>query len=525
MTEPGFIPPGASLVRGQRLPSVDRSIVPLNKASVGPSIKGALANQGLKIARDYAKAQFGENFSNLNSQQAQAAINYAKRKAQDLRSRRKPPSGNGKGKSNNMANKGYLSHLPKQPGSTVNLRTGIKPQAFYKRRPMTAGYNKCSPLHIYGLRLVLADVSSSHYDWYRDSLMAQVQNKIQQKIGWSINLTDLSQDNILSAIQSVVTAVEIYNFMYSIVNYVPVGVEYQNEGMSAMQLDLAKDSSTYALLRKLHDTLLTAACPKRIITLCRYLQGNYLSGNGSETQLMKIIPYSVTTNNGYKLQNLINTGVITSAIDSLSTVTHRKVFNRLIAAVPSWTITESDLQVLSEVQPYNPEMLSVLNNSAYVVESDNYPRASTEYEDIEYLARIDYNNYDLLHMSLVSIYNDSGNLRTGILLPTEIKGDNSTFSRLSYYESVSGGNEFYYDSEFCIENRGDTYTTTYKSDGLSGIIVDDYDKFTHKIGTEMIEGVNSLAVGQCIEKLLIWLYDLDAIPVNLKPNSSRSRTK
>lgn len=435
-------------------------------------------------------------------QLGEAAVNAAANKIEsaiknvNLQPKKPNPDG-GRGMSRHSS--GYA--LSKAPNPLeVKLDSGITPNT-YTSDYLDAMENTCSPLHLTSGRVQIPNYASSRlFDYFNQVIAFDIQTKAQANVGFNLSMgAQFTPDKILAAMNALLDAMQVYFFYMSIITYHSDPAN-KNEGMIKLRTTMGPSTleSLTLLGRRLSDT----PCPPRMLELCRYLSGNYQSGDNQGSSIIKLVP-TILRDTNILLTNDINT-----CLTNLSLTANNDVYTLLRRAVPQWN--PKILYDIPTAPLFDLNFLTIFANapfSIYDTATDNFPKVASNSDVIAYNSFT--NELDGVAFALTSAYNTTTNSwLPGLLTPVTAPDPLFANTRKSFYE-VGGVKAFYQVRQypFLVKSRSETYfsptTTTVSS--------------CHLFGTDRCLSVNGDTIRETSFKVLDYLMSADLIS---NPNQS-----
>lgn len=382
----------------------------------------------------------------------------------------------------------------------IQLDTGIKPNT-YTSDYLDAEENKCSPLHVTHAKFTFPTAAANKLsDYFKRINAFDLQTKAQINITYNLDVSSaFSATNILTAMNSIVNAYQIYFYYASIISYHSDPVN-KNAGMIYIRSQLTPTmiEDLTQLGRLLSDTPI----PPKLLELLRYLSGNFLSGNTAEAPMIIINPM-VPNETG------VDGTAITAAIASLDVSATKVVLTLLRKAIPQWSP-----KVLFDVGPtplFDYNFLTIFQNLPF-----HYFRLAT-FSPVPSVASssvpFKYNTYtselDGVAFALCSAWSTANSLwLPGLMSPTSTTGAITGNSRTSYY-TVAGVTKFWPSdlNNYLSRSRAPSYVI---NDDFTAVIT------PHNIGTNMCEGVTPDTIRETSMNVIDYLMSSDTIKVDVK---------
>jgi hypothetical protein len=428
------------------------------------------------------------------------------------------PKGGGKSKGGKANVRGFAKQTYESVGASapgyslskaptpvpISLSSGIRPNT-YVNDYMSPVEDNCSPLHFStGIVRIPSTSAYALYEYYSNVIAFDIQSKAQGNVSFSLDiLNNFTADNILSAMNSVLYALQIYYYYASIIGY-HSNPKNKNLGMlSIRQRISAQELEWLSILgRRLMDT----PVPPRFLDFVRYLSGTFSTSSNPGSPLIKIAPINPNENMTYK------NGELSNALSALSTPTHMEIFSLLRRAVPHWV--PSSLPDVPMIPVYDDNFSTIFANLPLGIfnpkdkDVHHYPHVNGAGDEFSVPYNSYSNNLDGLAFALMGISlnkeDDSfPGLFTPVVNPNDVKAFGST--RASYYE-VAGNKRFCTPSAIDYLARARAETFAFKGDGSATIYPG-----THLFGADKCLGVDIQAVRLTAQRSLDWLMSLDTI--------------
>lgn len=404
---------------------------------------------------------------------------------------------NGTGDSPNSS--GYsLTNAPNP--KNIQLDSGIKPNT-YTSDYLDSLENVCSPLHLTHCVVKIPTVNTLQlYKYFTGVSAFDIQTKAQVNVSFNIDTTtQLSATAILTAINTVSKALQVYFYYASIVSYHSNPVN-KNNGMIYIrsQMTPAMIESLVQLGRILSDT----PFPPRFLELIRYLSGNFMSGNTAEAPIIKISPLEPN-------ELGVDASAITQCLTDLDVASTKLTLTVLRKAIPQWSP-----KVLYDVDPiptFDKNFMTLFQNLPFTYYgSATYSKAPLVTSDTN---PIKYNTYtselDGVAFALTGIWSNTQNLwLPTIMIPTGQSGAITGNSRVSFY-TISGVTKFWPSdlNSFLTRSRNATYQI---NDAITAVIT------PHVLGTNMCQAVTADTIRETCMNVIDYLMSADTIKMDVK---------
>lgn len=386
--------------------------------------------------------------------------------------------------------------------SQISLNTGITPNT-YVSDYMDAVTSSCSPLHLSsGIVKIPTTNTWDLYKYWTQIVSYDIQSKAQANVGFSLNITSsFNSAQILTAFNALINALQLYFYYASIISYHDnpanknMGMIYLRNGMT---IDIFNDMAL--LGRRLADT----PCPPNLLSLLKYLSGNFLTGPNPMSPMIKLVPYAITAT-GQVEPTLIN-----AALDALNADATNEVFALLRRAVPQWV--PGKLSDVPSVPVYDENFKTIFANLPFRLYNDNLS-TSTGYPYITNGDPIQYNsfsnNLDGAAFALTGYYSVNDDDIYGLISPFNSNSQPYGSSRRSFYTTDNGTTYSFVrveSSEYLSRCRPETY----QAKG-SGVEIKDP---IHLPGASKCLGVRIDSIKETSFKLMDWMMSLDTIKNN-----------
>jgi len=409
----------------------------------------------------------------------------------------KPPS---KGEQFDVMNASYgLSKAPNP--KPVMLNSGIAPPC-YANDFMTPVENSCSPMHVSAQVLGLPQTAANTVcDYLLKTIAFDIQTRAQVNVNFNLDLTVFSATQIVSSMNDVIRALQVYFYYTSILSY-EANTRNKNSAMIDLRSKITSQmiSDLTSLGRRLEDT----PCPPRIVQWIRYMSMNYLSGNSQGAPLIKIAPsFDFNT----------NTTLIASTLTTLTSTANTNLFVLMRRSIPQWRI--GTLFDVPTIPVFDPNFLTIFANLS--VNTYNGANANLYTQVTLTSDSLMYNSFDnRLDGAAFAMCSASVPVQgqvPGLSVPS-LSG--SVSSRKSFY-AVSGVISWYDSSkyQFLAVNRAETYRVVNLADTTLGK--------AHLSGAEMCQGVSVDSLVQNAKNFLDFLFNVRTIASDGKLSSFNKR--
>lgn len=416
---------------------------------------------------------------------------------------------NGSSNDNNGGGSGGHSSgyaLSKAPNPLkTSLDTGITPNT-YTSDYLDAQENACSPLHLSGALIQIPSTGTNKlFEYFKSVIAFDIQTKAQANVGFNLNIaTDFTPTAILTAVNALLNALQVYFFYMSIVSY-HSDPSNKNEGMIFLRTQMTSQflESLEILGRRLADT----PCPPKLYELVRYMSATYISGDNQGAPLIKTVPHYL---NG---PNIVNYSAITGALDAMKDDTNNKIYSLLRRAVPQW-----NPKVLYDVTPtpiLDLNFITIFSNlpfSNFGAVIAYYPQVTASTIPIAYNSYT--NTLDGVAFALCGARDTVANeWIPGLVKPPAGNGNvNTDNSRMSFYQV--GGNKAFFDVKdypFLCRSRQETYYNITEAAVSS----------CHLFGADRCLNVTADTIRETSMKSLDYLMSAETIP-NSKSGSNNN---
>lgn len=453
--------------------------------SLPPSVKNQFVNFGNAVKSGIIKNNNNKNNNNRGNRMNGRNNN-----------RKGNPLKNAAGRDGADAGTFYLSSAVKP--TEISLKSGIYPNT-YSSDYMDAIENNCSPLHLSSSILKIPSTDSFDLCTYFKQITAfDIQSKAQANVGFSLDITNsFSSDQLLTAFNALINALQCYFYYASIITYHD-NPKNKNMGMISMRTAMTTDD--FNDLARLGRLLSDIPIPPNLLSLTKYLSGNFLSGTNPGSPMIKLVPGEITST------GLLGTDSgLATALSNLTSDDNINVFTLLRRSVPQW-IPGSLSDVPSE-PIFDENFKTIFANLPFRLAnsdmgtSEGFPRITLSGAYLQYNSFS--NNLDGVAYALTGYYDSSDVCYPGLTTPYTNGKDIGT--RKSYYE-VSGVKEFYDtgDYEYISRCRPETYSAA----GLSTVEILDP---IHLPGSNKCLGVNTESIRETAYKTIDWMMSLNTI--------------
>lgn len=396
-------------------------------------------------------------------------------------------------------NKGYaLTNAPKPTG--IEFKSGIRPN-MYVSDYMQAIYNRCVPMHITFCKIYLpTSISTVLKDYFEKIIAFDVQTRAQANVSFNLNIgTILTSDKILSCVNTVVYALQVYYTYNSVLSY-HSNPRNRNAGMLHLREQITADN--LESLSRLARILLDTPVPPNFHSLVRFFCGNYMTGKMPTSPIIKFIPWWSSTG------DIMEGSVIDQCIDDLSNPDFTEVYSLIRRAIPQWLPSKlPDIPT----EPFYSEQFMTLWANAPSISYDSGAKifkasntSATIYEEIPYNSFT--NELDGVIYAMNAVRNETTlQQEPGLLIPIWSSTETST-SRKSYAQAEDGSRYFMYaylQEDICY-SRPETVRTAFQTPGYLSTVV-------HLPGTDMCKGVSAASITETCYKALDYLMSLDTI--------------
>lgn len=388
--------------------------------------------------------------------------------------------------------------LSKAPNpKPVRMNSGIAPNA-YANDFMIPRLNQCSPMHVTALSLQIPTVSTSVQNIYFKSTVAfDIQTRAQANVNFSLDIISiLTQDNILTAFNAAISALQVYYYYTSILSY-ESNTKNKNSAMINLRNGITSQmlSDLVQLGRRLEDTPI----PPRVVEWVRYMNMNFLSGDSQGAPLLKI-GFDSTC-----FDTFPSPSFAASALANLVSGNNTNVFTLIRRAIPQWRV--GTLYDVPTVPVYDKNFLTIFANAP----AKWYDGAAYRYNNnvASTITAAGYNSYsnklDGAAYAMSSFYITQPNYEPGFVIPN---ATTTTQSRRSFY--TDGTTSAWYNSigtPFLVQSRQETATVNLVADAIL---------FPHLFGTERVNGVTINSLNQTGQNFQDFLFSVNSIPTRGK---------
>lgn len=502
------------------------------KLFVGPAVTRVAVNAAKQAAADKMGPQFVTNLSKLDRTIEGMSPNYKTQAAAmaieilrgDPRSPRNMPPvspGSNKGSTNGNAQKGGALVFPgknstansntsyalsKAPNpKPISLNSGVRPNTFVNDY-MTPVTGSCIPLHMSGGSFKFPTSGTNPMSAYiSGTVVFDIQTRAQANVSFALDTAgNFSAANIIAALNAGAYALCVYFFYSSILSY-ESDPRNKNAGMIYLRSLITPQilSDMTQLGRRLEDTPL----PPRLVQLCRYLYGTFLSSDFQGSPLLKLYPHAACTQ--------VDTGSnqCAAALTGLTTATNNSVYVLMRRSIPQWRI--GTLFDVPASPLYDKNFISIFANKPNVYYTAGSNVITGTVPDL--YTSISYNSYNnkldglAFAMTNVQIGSDP---TPGLLQTTSVNATNVD-NRISYY--VSAGSPAFVASQadsFIALSRQESYMN------VAGVVYT-----PHLFGTDKCQSVNGSALVQAAQNSLDFIFDINSIPLTGKLSSFSGKSR
>lgn len=402
----------------------------------------------------------------------------------------------GRSKMSSGHSSGYA--LSKAPNPSITkLDSGIVPN-LYTSDYLDAKEGHCSPLHISCVKMVIpTSASQKVYDYFLKVIAFDIQTKAQSNIGFNLKVdTEFTAASILTALNSVMSALQIYFYHMSVISY---HSEFQNKNEGMINLRSSITGLMIEDLTLLGRRLADTPVPPRLYELIRYLSNTYYSGDNQGSALLKMCPFPATA-------NMVSGQAIKDAFTDLSSTQNNLIYSLLRRAVPQWK--PEVLFDVNPIPPYDSNYLTIFANlpqSTSIGALQNVPTAAATDTVIAYNTFT--NTLDGVAYALTSVA-VSNDWQPGLMTAVNTAGFEN--NRRSFYE-VSSVKGWYnsIDYTFITRSRPETYILNEAKTAVLSL---------HLVGADKCLGVSSDTIRETALKVLDYLMSLDTIKTNKLSN-------
>jgi hypothetical protein len=489
-------------------------IVPFNQANSGNIVKSGNTRNSIPKKSNsqfvnvvtgaiYAYDQYQrlspdvkQNFVNL----AQFVRNKIKNSKTKGNNNNKYTQSKGEKKMTNSANDGthYLMRTPKP--QHISLNTGIIPNT-YVSDYHDAIQDECAPLHMTSARVEIPDSNVWELNDYFNQIIAfDIQSKAQSNVGFNLNITEnFSATQILNAFNCLIRALQYYFYYASIITYHD---NPRNKNMGLIFIRNKMTSEDFNNLAKLGRRLSDTPCPPNLMSMLRYLSGNFLSGNNPASPLLKIIPSYANEDMTFKNNEL------ETALADLNSDSVNQVFALMRRAVPHWV--PGNLADIPNVPVYDENFKTIFANLPFEVWDEATATSKGWPSNADDNLAIRYNTYsnslDGAAYALTGCYLSGGFVvRPGLICPVHGFEVTNADTRRSYYVD-KGVKRFYTARQFPFVTDSRPETIKLLADSSTNI-----RSTVHLPGTSFCEGVSVNTIKESSYKTLDWLMSLETI--------------
>lgn len=419
-----------------------------------------------------------------------------------------------KGNGNWKHSSGYT--LSKAPTPMpVRLDSGIQPNTYVSDQ-MVAVYGKCAPLHLTcGYVIIPSSSTNSLNKYFVDTLAFHIQTAAQSNVGFNLNInSDFSSANILTAMNALIYALQIYFYYKSILSYFS-NPENNNKGMILLRQNL--NPQLLEDLSLLERRLLDTPCPPNLLEYLRYLSGTYASGHTAGSPLLKLCPCSPSFTG-------VDLSAPSGALAGLMASQNNGVYSLMRRAVPQWI--PKNLYDVPTDPLYDENFKTIFANlpfcSYYSASAQYVPAVTNDTTPIQYNAfteALDGAAYALAGLNITG----SG-FFPSLWFPLGTGASRATSSRISYYVDSSNLNEGFYGSDvdpYLTRSRPETYQLNDAGTDLNAL---------HLPGANVCQIVTASTIRETINNVLEYLMTTGSISKTVEnakfmPDRSGRRSK
>lgn len=349
--------------------------------------------------------------------------------------------------------------------------------------------NACAPLHMsYGSLQIPTSTTNPLYVYFANNTCFDIQTRAQANCSFALDITNkLSVSMIISAMNTLITALQTYFFYSSILSY-ESDPRNKNSGMTALRSLI--DSQTISDLGQLGRRLEDTPCPPRLLEYIRYINGNFLSSMSQGSPLLKI---SCVGN----LNAITSPSLASTSLAALNSDPNTSVFALIRRAIPTWRIGK--LYDCNPIPTFDKNFLNIFANMATMQRTAgvNVIPNSVSSNDIA-IPYVTYTNrLDGAAYALSGVYNTTNSEWYPGLLKPYNTGTSLPDNRYSYY-SVSGVKSFYPVNSYSFLALSRQESTI----NLAGV---NYQP--HLFGTDKCQAVTGNALLHSAQLTLDFLFD------------------
>lgn len=389
--------------------------------------------------------------------------------------------------------------LSKTPNPAVTLLdTGVKANTFTSDY-LDAKENTCSPLHISCAQVKIPDTTASKlFDYFNKDISFDLQTNLQANLSYNVNITtEFTAANILTTLNAVLYALQIYYYYTSIITY-HSNKSNNNEGMIYLRSQITAQAieDLTRLGRRLADT----PFPPNMLELVRYLSTNYYSSTNQGSPMIKLCPHSANS-------FMVSLTEISTALTNMTTPTVTSVLTTMRKAVPHWKIDELRDVPIDPV--YDANFQSIFANLPFSYDNGttavNVPTVANSDTTIAYNSYT--NTLDGMAFALTTVYDSStSGFNPGLITLPPPGGVSTRSTRKSYYE-VAGVKSFVNPKShpFLLRARQETYTLDDAGTSVVSL---------HLFGADRCLNVNVNSITETAQISLDYLMSWNTVAAN-----------
>jgi len=211
-------------------------------------------------------------------------------------------------------------------------------------------------MHIVGARFALqvSEPDDVIYKWFNEVIAPDFQNLASLSVNYGLNAeTVFSTDNLITYINTVAYALQVYYFYVSILSYESNIPHNKNAGMRWLRSKITQDN-IYEL-EALSRTLRSLPIPPRLNDVCFFLQQPFKNSDCAFSSICKFMPFGFDSSTGNFPVGFgtydSNTSIIQNCVDNLNTTALNTLSTKLANIVPDWL----------DMTMYSPGPLPVFN--------------------------------------------------------------------------------------------------------------------------------------------------------------------
>jgi len=382
------------------------------------------------------------------------------------------------------------------PPIEVRLDTGIVPNSYSTDRDtvLSTGSDVVSvPIHIQFIKVEIP-YTSFVKDWFEELQTFRIRNQAQANVSFSIPAGRLTNDNLRSYFNAILSALSVYYTFESVIAYTESNFN-RNRGLFEIRKQITPTAMLNLLmLRKLLEGL---PMPKNLFTYVYWLFSHYRTTSTADGALLK---FSAVDIDAYgKLDESFITDAIASLDDhSIISSLLRRTFpawlQNTIPGSPEGTLHDTGFSTLFWNSSFSVTMPTTDGEVTY-----NYPQVGSS-GTTRMIGTYD-NNLDGAITASFSLYDNTADEWTpGLLKP--FSSENLYCSRATYALNAAGGHAFISWLDITRKDAMTDYTHGCVSNGTSW-----YQVITPSC--QALLGVSIDTISETLIKVMEWFMSWD----------------